>query len=50
MFDNVTYRLVAWWQRQVTIHKLQMLDDRLLEDLGTKRSEIACFVADLDHC
>ena len=50
MLDTIGRRLSAWWQRQVTIHALQCLDDRLLEDLGTKRDEIACFVAKIDLC
>lgn len=45
MFEPIRNRLRRWHLRNVTRRKLSLLDDRLLTDIGTKRSGIADFVA-----
>ena len=45
MFEPLTRKFVDWRQRRIAIRKLHQLDDRLLADVGTKREDIACFVA-----
>ena len=45
MFEPLTRKFLDWQQRRVAVRKLHMLDDRLLADVGTKRDDIACFVA-----
>lgn len=49
MLKSLNRKLADWWLRKTTIHQLQGLDDRLLQDLGTKREDIAGFVAELEH-
>ena len=44
MFEPLTRKFVARWDRIVTIRKLQALDDRILADLGVERRDIARFV------
>lgn len=41
-------RLRLWYRRQVTIHRLQELDDHMLKDIGLGRSEIDGFVRNTD--
>lgn len=50
MFEPLTRKFVKRWERLVTVHKLQSLDDRLLADLGINRQDIARYVASMDHC
>ena len=50
MLATLTNRIVDWWQRRTAAHRLEALDDRLLADLGTRREDIACFVADIEQC
>jgi uncharacterized protein YjiS (DUF1127 family) len=45
MFEPLTRKFVARWDRIVTIRKLQALDDRILADLGVERHDIARFVS-----
>lgn len=45
MLEPLTRKFADWRQRRVAIRKLHQLDDRLLADLGTRREDIACFVA-----
>lgn len=45
MFEPIRNRLRLWHLRQVTRRKLSMLDDRLLADIGTRRSGIAAFIS-----
>lgn len=45
MFEPIRNRLRRWHLRNVTRRKLSLLDDRLLTDIGTKRSGIADFIA-----
>lgn len=45
MFEPLTRKIRGWQQRREAIRKLHALDDRLLGDIGTKREDIACFVA-----
>ena len=45
MLEPITSRLRRWHLRNVTRRKLSMLDDRLLTDIGTKRSGIADFIS-----
>ena len=47
MFEDLTRRFHAWHMRNVTRHKLSMLDDRLLTDMGIRRDRIGDFVAGL---
>lgn len=41
-------RLRLWYRRQVTIHRLQELDDHMLKDIGLGRSEIDGLVRNTD--
>ncbi|MBN9334937.1 DUF1127 domain-containing protein [Devosia sp.] len=45
MFDPLKQRLRLWHLRNVTRRRLSMLDDRLLADIGTRRSGIAEFIS-----
>jgi uncharacterized protein YjiS (DUF1127 family) len=45
MLEPITRKFTDWRQRRIAIRHLHALDDRLLADLGTKREDIACFVA-----
>lgn len=45
MFKPITNRLRRWHLRNVTRRKLSLLDDRLLIDIGTRRSGLADFIA-----
>ncbi len=45
MFEPITRRLRRWHLRNITRRKLAFLDDRLLADIGTKRSGIADFIS-----
>ena len=45
MFEPIKNRLRRWHLRNLTRRQLALLDDRLLADIGTKRSGIADFVA-----
>lgn len=45
MFEPIRNRLRLWHLRHVARRRLSMLDDRLLADIGTRRSSIAGFVA-----
>jgi uncharacterized protein YjiS (DUF1127 family) len=45
MFEPIRNRLRLWHLRHVARRRLSMLDDRLLADIGTRRSGIAGFVA-----
>ncbi|UJW84508.1 DUF1127 domain-containing protein [Devosia sp. SL43] len=45
MFEPLTRKFIDWRQRRIAIRQLHKLDDRLLADLGTKRDDIASFVA-----
>ena len=45
MFEPLTRKFLDWQQRRLAIRKLHTLDDRLLADVGTKREDIAHFVA-----
>ncbi|KRA96601.1 hypothetical protein ASD83_16020 [Devosia sp. Root685] len=45
MFEPIRNRLRRWHLRNITRRQLSLLDDRLLADIGTKRSGIADFVA-----
>lgn len=46
MFEPITNRLRRWHLRNITRRKLALLDDRLLADIGTRRSGIADFISD----
>lgn len=48
MFDSFWRYLIRRWRRAETIYKLQMLDDRLLIDIGTSRDQIADAVTALE--
>jgi uncharacterized protein YjiS (DUF1127 family) len=48
MFEPLTRKFTDWRQRRLAIRRLHTLDDRLLADIGTKREDIACFVASVD--
>ena len=37
---SVVRAIKSWWNRQQAINELQLLDDRLLADIGIRRSEI----------
>lgn len=50
MFEPLTRKFTDWRQRRIAIRRLHALDDRLLADLGTKRDDIACFVASIETC
>ncbi len=45
MFEPITNRLRRWHLRNITRRKLALLDDRLLADIGTRRSGIADFIS-----
>lgn len=45
MFEPITNRLRRWHLRNITRRKLALLDDRLLADIGTKRSGISDFIS-----
>jgi uncharacterized protein YjiS (DUF1127 family) len=45
MFEPLTRKFQDWRLRRIAIRKLHSLDDRLLNDLGTRREDIAAFVA-----
>lgn len=45
MFEPIRKRLYRWHQRNATRRRLALLDDRLLADIGTKRSGIGDFIA-----
>ncbi|WP_449393727.1 DUF1127 domain-containing protein [Devosia riboflavina] len=45
MFEPIKSRLRRWHLRSITRRKLSLLDDRLLTDIGTRRSGIADFIA-----
>lgn len=44
MFDTLTRRLIAWREERIAIHKLMLMDDHLLYDMGTSREDIREFV------
>lgn len=48
MFEPLARKFLDWRQRRLAIRRLHSLDDRLLTDIGTKREDIACFVATPD--
>jgi len=48
MFEFLTRKFVDWRLRRIALRKLHRLDDRLLADIGTRREDIACFVAHPD--
>lgn len=50
MFEPLTRKFIDWRQRRIAIRTLHSLDDRLLADLGTRREDIACFVAGSQAC
>lgn len=50
MFEPLTRKFTDWRLRRVAIRKLHTLDDRLLNDVGTSRDDIACFVAATADC
>jgi uncharacterized protein YjiS (DUF1127 family) len=50
MFEPLTRKFTDWRMRRIAIRKLHTLDDRLLADVGTKRDDIACFVASSESC
>ena len=50
MLITLIEKLTNWWQRQMTIQRLEALDDHLLNDLGTTREDIACFIDNVGHC
>lgn len=50
MFEPLTRKFLDWRQRRIAIRTLHMLDDRLLADVGTKRDNIAGFVACSETC
>lgn len=50
MFEPLTRKFADWRLRRIAIRRLHSLDDRLLADLGTKREDIACFVASIEIC
>ena len=44
------YRNAAMWrQRQITVRELRALDDRMLRDIGIKRSEIYAIACQLQR-
>jgi len=43
MLNAIRNKLSAWWQRDMAIRKLNAMDDHLLADLGTSRTDIARF-------
>jgi uncharacterized protein YjiS (DUF1127 family) len=45
MFVPIQNRLRRWHLRNLTRRKLALLDDRLLADIGTKRSGIDDFIS-----
>jgi uncharacterized protein YjiS (DUF1127 family) len=45
MFEPIRNRPRRWHLRNITRRKLSLLDDRLLTDIGTKRSGIAEFIS-----
>lgn len=45
MFAPIISRLRRWHLRSTTRRKLALLDDRLLADIGAKRSTISDFIA-----
>ncbi|MBO9590435.1 DUF1127 domain-containing protein [Devosia sp.] len=45
MFEPITNRLRRWHLRNITRRKLSLLDDRLLTDIGTRRSGINDFIS-----
>lgn len=50
MFEPLTRKFLGWRQQRIAIRKLHTLDDRLLADVGTRREDIACFVACAEIC
>ena len=50
MFEPLTRKFNDWRLRRVAMRKLHHLDDRLLADVGTKRDDIAGFVACSETC
>ena len=48
MLEPLTRKFADWRLRRIAIRQLHTLDDRLLADLGTRREDIACFVASTD--
>lgn len=45
MFEPIRNRLRRWHQRNLTHRRLALLDDRLLADIGTRRSGIGDFIS-----
>lgn len=45
MLNAVLRGLMDWWMCQLAVHRLQVLDDRLLADMGMERKDIARLVA-----
>ena len=45
MFEPIRNRLRLWHLRHVARRRLSMLDDRLLADIGTRRSGIGDFIS-----
>jgi uncharacterized protein YjiS (DUF1127 family) len=50
MFEPLTRKFTDWRLRRIAVRKLHTLDDRLLTDIGTRRDDIACFVASTGDC
>ncbi|WP_083982602.1 DUF1127 domain-containing protein [Devosia soli] len=45
MFKPIAHRLIVWRIRSATRRKLALLDDHILDDIGTSRADIGDFVA-----
>ena len=43
MLVKLIRHLCDWYRYRQTVHHLEMLDDHLLDDLGTERDQIDCF-------
>ena len=49
MFETLFHAIHAHWARRMTLYRLQQLDDRLLDDLGTSRDKLATFIDRFDR-
>ncbi|WP_240231502.1 DUF1127 domain-containing protein [Devosia lacusdianchii] len=49
MFEPLTRKFRDWRKLRAAVRQLRHFDDRLLTDIGTRRSDIECFVAS-DAC